>query len=121
MLLTLVLSLDFGNANDTASNASTSISSCLAQLMATFAQIIGIGMYNNSASNNAVLAKKRNLVITDVNRSGSTTRSSYVAQVTQMTIAVSGCTMFLLVRIEMWSRRHAAICVIAKLMHMESV
>lgn len=59
--------LNFSDTNNTATNTSTSITSGLAQFMATFAQIIGIGMYNNGTTQNAVGTEQTNLFVGNFN------------------------------------------------------
>lgn len=115
--------LNFSNTNNTATNTSTSITSGLAQFMATFAQIIGIGMYNNGTTQNAVGTEQTNLFVGNFNLfkdnninytkmkeickefvlcylSRTITTGFNVTQITYMSVFITGSTMFLATRIE---------------------
>lgn len=113
--------LDLGNANNAAPDAGTSVARWLAQLVSTLAKIIGIGVHDNGASDDAVGAEERNLGVGDFDLGGAVAGGLNVAQIAQVTILVDGSAMLLAIRIEVRSGRHAAIGVVTELVHVESV
>jgi len=89
--------------------------------VSTLAKIIGIGVHDNGASDDAVGAEERNLGVGDVDLGGAVAGGLNVAQIAQVTILVDGSAMLLAIRIEVRSGRHAAIGVVTELVHVESV
>lgn len=137
--------LFFANSNDSTSQTSASIASCLRQLMSALAKIIWISMHDNGTSQNAQIAAERQLLVFKINLGLSILVSNDIAQIAGVSICVSWSAMFLVRWIEVWSgwinkcvlcwlpywtliqqiylslTWHATIGVISELMNMESM
>lgn len=78
-------------------------------------------MDNNCASQDAVLARQRDLFVADVDLGASRVVGDDVSQVASVSDLVRWSTVFLAVRVEMWSGTHAAIGVISKFVDVEAM
>lgn len=110
-----------GQTNDSASKTCASIAGGRAELVSAKTKIINVGMYDERASNNIVGAIQWNLFIADVHFGHTACVGLNVAQIADMTNNCVRTTMRLFVRIEMWSGRYASVCVVAELVHMETM
>lgn len=107
--------------DNAASKTSASIAGGFAEFMATNAKVIDIGMHDKRTSDNVVDAIQRNLFIANVDFGHTAGIGLNVAQVADMTNSCVWCTVLLFLRIEMWSGRSASVCVVAELVHMETM
>lgn len=108
-------------ANDAASKTSASIAGGWAELMATNAKVIDIGVHDKRTSDNVVGAIQRNDFIANVDFGHTAGIGLNVAQVSNVTNGCVGSAMHFFLRIEMWSGRCASVGVVAEFMHMETM
>lgn len=118
---TLAVALNLGNPNHATSETSTSIASGQAQLMAALAQVIFIGVHDNSPTQNWVGPSKGNLAVGDVNFSDAFRIGDNISQVASVSVVICRPTMGLALGIEVWSGRGAAVGVVTELMNVKSV
>ena len=84
-----------GNTNDTTSRPSSSISSGLALLVSTLAQIIGTRVHDNCTAENTFRANQLHLGILDAALAVALAIGLEVAEVTDVTLAIRGGTVLL--------------------------
>lgn len=109
------------NANHTASDAGACIAGRGAQLVAANAQVVHIGVHDQSAAHNVVGAGQLDLLVGDGNL-GHTVRTGFnITKVASMAHSGRWTAVRLTRGIEVRSRRNASVCVVAKLVHVETV
>lgn len=89
--------------------------------MTTLAQVIGIGMDYHGTPDDAVGAEKCNLWVGNADFGGACASGFDVAKIAQMAVLVGGSAVLLALWVEVGAGRHAAVGVVPKFMHMESV
>lgn len=89
--------------------------------MSAISQVIAISVNDDGTSQDAQLSAQRNLLVSQIDLCDSGVISDDIAQITGVTDLMSGSTVFLAMRIEVRSSRHASVCVVAELVNVESV
>lgn len=89
-----------GNANDTAGRTAASVASLLGLLVATLAEIVSAGVDDDGAANDALSTNELDQLVSDCASGVSLAVGLEVAQVTDVTVAVRGSTVFLAVGVD---------------------
>lgn len=89
-----------GDTNDTAGRAGASVASLLALLVATLAQVVGAGVDNNGAAEDALGADQLDELVGDGALGVALGVGLEVAQVANVTLAVGRSTVGLVVRVD---------------------
>jgi len=93
-----------GDANDTASGTSTSVAGLLALLVLTLAEIVGAGVDDNGAAEDALRADQLDELVRDGALGVALGVGLEVAQVADVALAVGGSTVGLVVGVD-WGRK----------------
>jgi len=113
--------LDLSKADDTTSNAGTSIASGLAELVAPHSKVIRVGVDNQCAAYDAVRAYQGDLRVLNAYPGLWSTRRLNVAQVSQVTDICIRRSVIEVLWVEVRPRRGAAVGVVSELMDMQTV
>lgn len=89
-----------GNANDTASWTATSVSSLLALSVATLSKIIGAGVHNNSAAEDALWADQLDQLVLDRALCVALAIGFEVSEVTDVALRILWSTVLLAVWVD---------------------
>jgi hypothetical protein len=109
------------NANYTACQTSTCVSSRLAKLMSAISQVIFIGMDHDCSSQNAQVARQWKLLIHDVDFGSSFRIRDDISQIACMSCVMSWSSVSLSVGVKVGTCWHTAVGCISKLVNMEPV
>ena len=103
-----------GDANNTASGTSASVTSLLRLLVSALAEVISSSVDDNGTANDALGADQLDQLVCDTSLRIALTISLEVAQVTDVALLVLGGTVCLVVGVEVGTGGCAAVCVVAK-------
>ena len=103
-----------GDANNTASGTSASVTSLLRLLVSALAEVISSSVDDNGTANDALGADQLDQLVCDTSLRIALTISLEVAQVTDVALLVLGGTVLLVVGVEMGAGRCAAVCVVTE-------
>lgn len=108
------------NANDTASRTETSVTSLLGLLVTTTAEVISASVDDKGTAQNALGTNQLDKLVLHVAGRVTLSIGLEVAQVTNVTVGISGSTVGLAVGVEVGASRGAAVGVVTELVNVES-
>eukprot|EP00914_Ancora_sagittata_P001390 GHVO01003623.1.p2 GENE.GHVO01003623.1~~GHVO01003623.1.p2 ORF type:complete len:131 (-),score=14.11 GHVO01003623.1:242-634(-) len=109
------------DADDTTGQTTSCVTRGGAQFMTSKTKVIRVSMNHHGSANDRVRSSQSDLLVSNVNLSDAIVTSGYVAKISGMSDFSGGGAMGLAIGVEVSSCTDASICVVTKLMHMESV